>query len=132
MPQFFSHTLCVSPSSAMCTGATDRCHRAAPQMAYRLTCGRRYILIIYDHKQACEGLSRPDVRVAPLQKDRMRKMVHAVLEARREAMQHETRGLMVGDMYAFFDGAKPKLKVDFKKLQRPYLVVETESPCWVC
>ncbi len=59
------------------------------------------------------------MRVPPLNKERMHKCIHAILEARREAMQHETPGLMSGDLYAFFDGAKPKLKAKFKMMWGP-------------
>ena len=76
----------------------------------------RYVLIIYDHKQASEGLTRPDLRRPPLNISRMKKCVGAAIEARREAMNVDAAGIIPGDLYFLADGSKPRLTTKFRAL----------------
>jgi hypothetical protein len=69
---------------------------------------KRYVVVVYDVKQASESKTAPHLRVAPLRDVRLRKLICATIDARRQAAAVETLQLMPGDMYFLFDGKRPK------------------------
>jgi hypothetical protein len=65
-------------------------------------------VVVYDVKQASESKTAPHLRVAPLKEARLRKLICATMDARRQSAGVETPQLMPGDMYFLFDGKRPK------------------------
>ena len=66
----------------------------------------RFVLIIYDCKQACEAKTAPHQCTPPLQLARMNRAIGATIDARAKAAGLERTALVPGDMYVLFDGGK--------------------------
>jgi hypothetical protein len=66
----------------------------------------RFVLIVYDIKQACEAKTAPHRRTPPLQLTRLKRAVGATIEARAKAAGLDRIVLLPGDMYVLFDGGK--------------------------
>ena len=77
----------------------------------------RYVLVVYDVKQASEPETYPSTRTPPLKPHRFKKVVAAVVDARRTAAGYSSLQMVGGDMYMIFDGKRsgnaPKLKSPF-------------------
>ena len=66
----------------------------------------RFVLILYDCKQACEAKTAPHRRTPPLQLTRLKRAIGATIEARAKAAGLDRIVLLPGDMYVLFDGGK--------------------------
>lgn len=75
---------------------------------------QRYVVVVYDVKQASESKTAPHLRVAPLKDARLRKLICATMDARRQSAGADALQLMPGDMYFLFDGKRPKNAYKFK------------------
>lgn len=71
-------------------------------------------MVVYDVKQASESKTAPHLRIAPLREARLRKLICATMDARRQSAGVETPQLLPGDMYFLFDGKRPKNAYRFK------------------
>ena len=66
----------------------------------------RFVLIIYDCKQACEARAAPHRRTPPLQLLRLKHSIGATLEARAKAAGLHRIAILPGGTYVLFDGGK--------------------------
>ena len=66
----------------------------------------RFVLIIYDCKQACEARTAPHRRAPPLQLLRLKRAIGATLEACVKAAGMDRDAILPGDMYVLFDGGR--------------------------
>ena len=77
----------------------------------------RYVVVVYDYKQAGESKTNPAIRIAPLRDTRCTKCLMATIEARRTTTGSQTSKLVQGDLYFLFDGSRPgnwsKLRAGF-------------------
>jgi len=94
---------------------------ARPSVCAR--CCGRYILIIYDVKQASESQSKPASRIPPLKEARYKKCLSACLDARRQLAGYDEMTIAAGDMFLIFDGKRmgniSKLRNGFADGEQP-------------
>jgi hypothetical protein len=87
---------------------SDQCYAGRPV---------RYVVVVYDYKQAGESKTNPAIRIAPLRDSRCVKCVLATIEARRTTTGGQTSKLVQGDLYFLFDSSCPgnwsKLRAGF-------------------
>jgi hypothetical protein len=113
--------------------------RVARTGAARVRLRLRYVLVVYDYKQACESKTNPQTRIAPLREARCMKSIVATLDARRTAAGSATTKIIAGDLYCLFDGSRSgnlnKLRMGFvdeegqtlKKCERKLTCIYSEE-----
>ena len=67
---------------------------------------KKYVLVVYDLKQAAEANHRPSTRIPPLKETRLQTLMKAVIEARQDSKGLERPGIVEGDLFVFFDGGR--------------------------
>ena len=85
----------------------------------------RYVLIVYDVKQASEAETYPNTRIPPLKLARFKKIVAAVLDARKTAAGYAAPQLVGGDMFIIFDG---KRSGNASRLKQPFVDESEDKP----
>lgn len=96
---------------------------ARPSVCAR--CRGRYILIIYDVKQASESQSKPASRIPPLKEPRYKKCLSVGLDARRQLAGYDEVTITGGDMFLIFDG---KRMGNISKLRNGFTDGSNEQP----
>ena len=57
----------------------------------------KYVIVVYDVKHASESKTSPHSRVAPLKEIRLRKLLSATLDARRQSAGNDSICVLPGD-----------------------------------
>lgn len=99
----------------------------------------RYVLVVYDYKQASESKTNPQTRIAPLRDARCLNSIVATIDARRTVAGSAVTHLVPGDLYCVFDGSRPgnvnKLRLGFvdeegqalPKFERKLMLIYSED-----
>ena len=87
--------------------------------------GREYCAVMFNTRGAAESITKPHVRVAPVRKERITKLLSSFLKSRGS----EDGILLPGDMAIFFDGGKHGNKTKFSSMLKDSRGKKTWQSC---